>query len=535
MRLLDSMCALAVAVTMLVGCGDRELDVTTEPRVLEPESIGEQLVFVEATRNRAVMLGVGSPRPSADPRVVDLPTDNPVQRLRRQATGPNAEPELLILCQGHPADDEGPATPAELVVLQQSGIDRRYELSAGFDAMTQSDDGRYAIAFYDPSGSAAENRSLLFNPNQIDIIDLDGAGAPASLTLTSVGDVPRSIVFSPELDLGGPRQLAVVLMNSVVSVVDLSKPEASDKMVQLATDGREIGLQEVLFDVRENKIYLRGATADVYVLQLLAEEDGDFQVSLNQLGAGTPPQDMALTNIEVLSQDTAGELELAPRLLAVAGKALIIDADSSRITEIPLSAPASRILLFRGAAPGDPVERERALLYEPNTSSVGFLDLDNVEERKGRNLETLSLPTTYASLVELDSNVVLLLHSSGGLSLLDLVDRTISVISSRQNLTDATFDTTLDRLWLKPQGDERIGYVDVLVDPATGARDFRPNEVRLGSRIERMLPIPEGSPPRLVVTHPSRTGHVTVLDAEEPGDFAQAVSLEGFITAALLK
>ena len=177
-----------------------------------------------------------------------------------------------------------------------------------------------------------------------------------------------------------------------------------------------------------------------------------------------------------------------------------------------------------GTSPRDGAMRSRALLYSPNSAQVVFLDLEDLEERGSRNLETLSMQRNIKELVPmLEEGRVLALHAENAVSLIDLAGRTVSPISASVTLDRALFDHERSRLWVGPQGQRFVGWLEL----DTG--DTR--EVLLDAPIEYVVPF--FSAGRIAVLHPSRVGHLTVLDADKPTrDAARAV--RGFLAAGLL-
>jgi hypothetical protein len=498
---------------VLAACGEREAD-ETAPAYLAPVGLDEHVVFVDQARAKAHLLRAATPAPDPVATRVRLP-DNPVLAERRQGS----QNEILILCQGDPDPDRGSPVPPALVVFGQNGIDRSYELQAGFDALVQSEDGRYAVALFSPTGSGGAVDTLLFNPNEIAIVDLDAVPEsgqnPAIRTLRSFSSVPERVVVSPVLDLAGAqRRLAVVLFGNVVSLIDLNHPERDEYTVPLTDDvDRVVGLEQVRFDLQEAKVYLRGTSStDVYVVQLTpsTETTNDFKPSLNQLGAGIPLYDMELY----------GE-NADRRLLVAAGEqALVIHADTNLVTSVGLDQSVSHVLLFEGTAPFDPAVEQRALLYGSGGDSVTLLDLDQIEERGSRNAEMLDLGRPFQSVMPLDDNLVLIVHDRG-LSLLDLEERTVAPIAAQVTLTEAIPDPVLDRVWVAPAQQSKVGWLDLV--------KFHPDEVRLDHPIVSALPLTRSEHKRFVAVHQSAVGHVTILNADDPKRLDQAVSLHGFL------
>jgi hypothetical protein len=260
----------------------------------------------------------------------------------------------------------------------------------------------------------------------------------------------------------------------------------------------------------------------VYVITL-AEDTGtarknDFVPVLNQLGAGVGPSDLALF-------DEAGATRL---LVASPGStsAVVIEPNGNNVTSVPLPRAANRILRFEGPSPFDERSASRALLYGGDSTSVTFLDLADIEERVTRNVELLTVAQPFTSAERIDDETVMLVHQTSGLSLLDLAGRTVSELSG-PNLQGAVRDPNVRKLWLQPQGQPRLGYLDL-------DKGFHPSEVRVDANITGLVTVPTKTHPKIVVTHASSTGWVTVLDANDPSSASAAFSMRGFfLTGAL--
>lgn len=504
---LNSLSAVLVSIAAASNCGGQDPRDSVAP-FGPPSALDEHVVWLDTESNRALLLNVGAQ--ILEPEVTSYAVpENPVLVTRR-----NDHNELLALARGAGSGD------GVLSLLGPTKLLKKFQLGSRFDQLSQSSDGRYAFARFSPTNNDAD--SLLFNPNEVAIVDLDAKESDA-VTLRSLrgfGQVPTAVEFSPDMNIAGEtRRIAVVLFNSHVSLLDLNHLDRPEITVELS-QASNLGLQQVRFSADENKIYLAGANSDdVFVLTLLPAGDNrvnDFDPSLNQLGAGARPLDMAIYE--------QGGLR---RLLAVSGgAALIIESGSNRVTRVPLTSSASRILMYEGPAPFDEAIEQRALLYSPGNTGLTFLDLDQVEDRTTRNLETLPISGGLSSLTPLQDNLVLIIKSNG-LGMLNLEGRSAAELSSNVALTQAIPTPALNRLWIRPEGRSALAFLDYSSDRST------PGQVSLDAEINQMLLFTDMKTPRVVLNHDSVGGLVTVLDAVDPTDTSKAITLGGFFYSRL--
>ncbi len=518
---------------LVVGCGSRSPRFDEIPKLLDPVAVDDYVVFIDTGRAEARLLDVtGAKAPSA-PVVVPIVADATHVEPRNGHTD-----QLLLLCAGQ-RDVQGvvPEDPG-LVLLGADGHSTTWRYDSAFDRIVQSEDGRFAFLFFDPTTGTSD---VLKNPNEVAVIDLDAKNSmPALKTLRSLGQSPQSVAFSDKpVSIGGSdRSLAVVLLNKDFAVVDLSHLERSEYTVELTKPGTStLSAAQVLFSTDETppKVYLRATgTDDVFVVSIepltgatgaatSPAGDNDFALSFNQFGTGTgaAPSDLALFA-------DGGKTRL---LVAGAGNstAIVVDADTGDTTSVTLPAAESQIHLYTGPKPSDATPAQRALLYTPGGQSVVFLDLAGFgsENNRAGNPELLTLSAPYAKLQILDDDTVMLLNQLNGLSLLKLGDRSLSPITG-PNLVDAVPDLAVNKLWLSPAGD-RLGYLDL--------SNFHPNEVRLDAPIEHLVRVPSKSKtnPKVLVTHPSSLGSLTVLDANDPANLSHAYSVNDFLFQSTLQ
>jgi hypothetical protein len=509
----------AGALATLVGaCSgpDRNVDRAVGP--MDVSSVTDHVVFVDHGRSEALLLDVSGTAAPASPSVVPL-VANPISVVSRRQ---HAD-DLLVLSAGQP--DDGVAAPEQpgLTVVDAKGKNRSYRYDSAFDALAQSEDGRSALLYF--TKNAGAGGAVLFNPNEIAILDLDKTDAPRVLTPRPLGGTIQHVAFSPPdfaID-GVPRRLAVTLFDSYLNILDLDHLDRSEFSVELEqTKNSAIALAQVLFSSTESKIYVRATGTDnVFVLSLLPRtppeaKQNDFSPSVTQLPAGSAPSDLALFD----DGDKHRLLVASPG----SSEVIVVDSDSNNVTNVPLGAPGNSILLFKGTSPTDAVVAPRALVYSPGSTVVTFVDLTKLTEEGARNVERHDLSEAYSAAIQLDDHTVMLPHVSTGLSLLDLTDRTISIISG-PSLNGAVSDPAVNKLWLAHAN--KVGYLDL-------AKDSHPNEVRVDAIIETLVTVPS-SVPKVVVTHKSGTGWATVLDAKNPNDLSAAYSMRGFFLDGVLQ
>lgn len=503
----------------LSACGEDSGRFEQAIELLEaPVALHDTLMFVDTLGSRAFLLDVSAKRPAARAESVPLPY-GPAYAEQR-----HGKKQALVLCNGRRSTERTDAEPAALAVVSNEGEVQSYELgTTPFDKLVQSEDGRYVVLFR----TAEESDRLLNNGNELAIVDLDKKPsdelAVVHKTPPSFGNTPTAAFFSPVMRIAGEdRRLLVVLSAAEVTLVDLGHlADRRETIVQIGgASSRRVNPVQVIFGAGEPTLYIRAeASDDIYVFRLEPQDNpggNDFRPSINQLGGGVGPRDMALY----------GEPD-SPRLLVVAqasSDAIVVDPSSSKATTIDLPILPGRVLLYQASSPKDPEQRTRALLYGQSVSSVAFLDLDDIETKRGRNLEVLPLDSGISSVIPLlDEDKVILVQQGRGVSLLDLAQRTLSPINSNAELADALFDPTSSRLWVGPSGQPRVGTLDL----ATGTTD----EVLLDANVARLVPLFDIG--RLAIVHASTVGRVTLVDTKNP-ERDTAASVRGFLIADVL-
>lgn len=508
---------------------------TRNHALLPPVPLETTAAFVETTNARVFLIDPAAPDPGV--RLVTVARD-PVAAVRRRG-----KDELLILSRGERGEAGVAPEKAALTLLpvDPARPPLALPLDSRFNALAQSDDGRFVITHFRPDTNRAET---LFNPNEIAIVDLEAA-KPAAVprTIRSFGSVPGGVVFSPTLMLpDGPRVLAVILSDNFITLLDLTNPTRPEITVSLTLtgDARVLKPVQVLFETRDPTVYVRVAGAnDIYALRLLpvapaerAPGGNDFTAGVGLVAAGTGPADMALF-------DTMAGTRL---LVASPGSrdAFVIDARTSRSTRIPLDEAASRIHLFEGGGPGDAQTRPRALLIGTGleSRSISFLDLDQLEAQGTRNLDSRPMGSPALEALFFPARglaVVLHRQTSGtaggpGVSVIDLTRRTVAPIFAEAPPAQVALGPAMsDKIWVASTTGARLGFINLT--------SLAPGEVRLDAPATAILPLSRAADgkSRLVVAHGNHPGgHLTILDADNP-ERATARSIQGFLLRDLLE
>lgn len=521
--------SLAVLVSITAAsCGGRDASYDMPYQVLEPLVLGDALVFVETNVPRAHVVRVRPNRVSSF-RVPIAP--NPIVSERRR--GPVEE--VLILSRGTRDQAGVTPSPSTLTVLSRNPATapRVYEIGNPFNALAQSEDGRYAIAYFQENAGADR---FLFNPNEIAVVDLEaapGADNPRLRTVRSFGGVPLGIAYSPPLRLAGrePRTLAVVYSRSYVTLLDLAHLERPEFTIRLtsANDARDLFPEQVLF--RGGSLFVRCRnTTDIFEVSLRDRVDApvggnDYEPTLNALATNAPPSDMAIFSAE----------DGTPRLLVVSSsraEASVVDPSAGRLSTFPLEEAATEIVLFEAVSSETNAIAPHALLLRSDDTSaiVSFVDLARIEDRGSRNVESLRLGASVQAVLPLrDRGLVLFLHggwSAERVSVLDLEKRTVAPIYAEVNLSSAVVSPGRDAIFVQGWSD-RLGFLDL--------ETLRPGEIRLDAPIEAVVPLERAVDDRYYVAtfHSGFGGRVTFIDVGAP-ERGEAFGLEGFLFDDLL-
>ena len=555
---------LSLVLAPLVGCGDGKEFWLPKNDLLPMVALDDRVAFVERSSQTAFLLDPADP--SLTPRPVPVGSKAPVLAVKR-----NGANQLLVLSKGDQGSPNEPEIAAQLDVIPgptpPTGVPpaASYPLSGRYDALAQSNDGRFLVLYHSPAGLAQADAAL-FNPNEMTLVDFNDSAAPTkSKTIRSLGGVPTAVLFSPLYSFSaGQRTLAAVLSQNYVTIVDLDHRDNTEISVPLCpqSSGCSLSPVQVIFDPRNPtadapyvSIYVRASGArDIYQITLTdigptAAPDNPFSASLSMLAVGGPAADMALYG--------SGKSGTRLAVAAAESKSLvIIDPSTSSTIAVPTAIPVSQIVPFAlPALPPSTEPRYQALLLDraSGSTAVLFADLGQVETTRGLALTDYSLGAAVSDVHPfVEQGIVVLVggkfSGSAAVTVVDLADRSFSAFGTTSELSLPTFETrSPSRLWHVDQS-AGLCYLNLAPRAATvahpdGEARLTTGETWLDQTIVGITPLAlpstehTGDTTRyLVVAHhdPDAIGNLTILDGEAP-DRSQARAAYGFLLANYLE
>ena len=525
----------ATRLFLLLGLAcqpNSETSSSTSRSVLPMVALDNSVAYVDSSSGSTFLLDPADP--ALKPRI--LPTGkSPLAAVKRKGAN-----QLLVLTHGDQGSASTAPEPARLVLIDPASgaAQASYDLPGRYDQLAQSDDGVFAVLTYGSASSGASG-SMLYNPNDLEVVRLDGKQPPlASRPIRSLGSVPIGVRFSPRTTLfGQPRTLAVVSAVNYVTLLDLDNAQHTEITVPLVPDGKQtVTPAQILFDMTGPVVYLRAdGSNDLFQISLAQStpadsSSNDFRVSLSLIGSGSAPSDMGMFG-------TGDKMRIAVTAPG-AQQLVILDPKTGNATPVPAGAQVNRILLFQGPSPKSSEIQDRAMLAGVGTGAMAlvFADLQNIETAQGLAIESWSLPAPISDIRLLPGNLALLTHQYGyggaAFSIVNLADRTIEPIGSSGALDDVTVETAApSRLW-GTDGANRMEYLDL-------AGNLQGREVILDQTIVSITPLASksGDGKRHLVLEmydPMNVGYLTVLDADQP-DRKGARSAYGFLLTDYLE
>lgn len=461
------------AASSAVACGDREKVWDTTPTAIQAFGLQDQVVVVDDTAKRVVSLVPGADQ-SLDKRSLRVGANV------ASVVPSKARDKLFVLSYGdlprRSAEDEG----ASLTVIEASGP-RRFELSSPHGGLVADPEGRYLAIFAAAPGATGTRpapSSFVENPNEIVLVDLaapPGIGAVVPRSIRSFGGKPKSVSFTPVLNLpGGPRRLLVVETSQDVTLLDLDRihdvPERPEITVRLGTGTSAKPLEPAGTVVDDGdptrsddaRIAVRLANDTSVVLLTLGPSGpgspNDFFPTVNLADVGGPAQDIAFVR-------TDGGPRLAALVPSIRG-AVLVEPSSGLTQKVDLPEAYTRIALVTNDLGAPTGSSDVALLYGATTGTQGvsFWSLGKTAGQPYRSLEAVPLGTGVRSVLDVPAprgELKVLEGANGtGFFVLDLSSRTASPLTTTAR-PKLHLSPDGQRLWAFPQGGNVISRIDL--------------------------------------------------------------------------
>lgn len=308
--------------------------------------------------------------------------------------------------------------------------------------------GRHVILYAGDTATGAP----IQNPNQIAIIDLDTRQA-TERTLRSFGERPAAIHITPFTEIAGAeRQLAFILSDRYLAVIDLTAPTAREVIVHLTLQGdpRVIQPRDVQLAPTADgpTAFVRATGADdIFALTFPTDTPPGTvpRPVLNQLPAGQRPADLAVRTLAAGTRLFTAE----PTLPGVS----VIDPVTADRVAIPTDTVVSRIIPFEAPRP-DGDDGHFALLWHPGATGVVFADLDHLQQQRGRALTPLVLGGGVQTLSPIpDRRAAVATVADTQVVIIDFDARTATPLTVPGGVDQLIVDPAGDRIYLAADHD----------------------------------------------------------------------------------
>ncbi len=513
-RLVGAIAALTLLATAANGCEDR--DEAWDARVDRPPSawgLNNAVAIVDAHAERVLLLPVQGDLEFA-------PSSVPIGTGFTAAAVTPDHSRMLVLTRGdvprQTADDE----PPRLHVLAgwgQPGLWATYELSDPLSALALDPQSEYAVI-----SPSADDVTFVLNPNELVIVDLSQgptATNPFPLTIRSFGGRPQGFTFTPTLNVpGGARRLLVVQTDRDVALIDFSNLDAPEITVPL-TGGNELlvpggvavsdGSAE---SDEDSRVAIRVQNdPSVIIVDLLSVPPEQasttpqtFRAMPNKVHVGGVPSDISFVQ-------TDGGLRLAA-LVPSLGQLTLVDPLTGITSEVALGAAFEHLSLVTSIVGQTDQGSDVALLWSSSSKEIAFWALGSTVGQPYKSVDRLQLAHTVAQVQDVPAPnnhlKVLLAPGETQFTVLDLVERTASPMTSSQVGTQVTIAPDGGRAWIWA-GTDSLAQLNLL--------SLHPRNVILSLPVTGVFDVARLDGGRAVVAVHSWGGiGATVLDAYDP-------------------
>ncbi|MBS2019417.1 MAG: hypothetical protein JST00_41530 [Deltaproteobacteria bacterium] len=502
------------------------------------------VALVDDGAHRVVLL-----TPHSTPRDPSAPSAGTSVEIERRsltvgksvvAAAPSADGKrLFVLSLGDITRKKESDERASLTLIED-GVAKRFPLESPHSGLAIDPRGRWVALYAAPDQG---QRTFVENPNEIVLIDLAAPleSAVTPRTLRSFGGRPQRLSFTEPLGLpSGPRRLLVVETDQDVALLDLDnvravpqRPEVTVRLTSGATalQARPAGIAVDDGDPSnpgDTRIGIRLANGtSVVTLTLVPTPEGtkaedplqvpnDFSTEVNLTDVGGVPGDITFVRTDV-------GLRLAA-IVPTTKKAVLVDPQTSLVTEVDLPEPYARISLITNVISGAG-GTDTALLYGAGGArGVAFWSLGRATGKPYRSVEVVSLQAGISSVLDVPPPrpelKVLGGQGTNAFYVLNLASRTASPLTT---LGSATLHLSRDgqRLWAFERGRPSLAQV------ALG--DLHPIPLPLDRPIDAVFETATAEGGRALIALDARgAAGVTVLDALAP-DTATSRSYYGLL------
>lgn len=517
---------IALCAVASLGC-DVEFDERLKDAldVRGPYRVNGDMVYINATLQQFIRIDAVRSGEDYDLEIERLKTGKRPSVIKQSTDGQ----KLFVL-------DEEERT---LRIYDVSGDETSVtvvELQSAYDVITLDPEGEYVLLSF---GDSLNQNVIARNLNEVAIVSLtDAQPDPVYVTLASRA---RQLIFAKPFDFGGqPQRLVAALSDNEVSILDLNADDEDNllRIVPLTISEAEQPPKPIqaIFDTKIDPE--RGEYINLYLLMERASDITQvtvqptvradavlkFDLSVNQLAAGSSPGSMAMVDL--------GD-ELGTRLITI-DRALprftMMDVYSgeSATFALPMNTPARDLKVYNATrtVDGQVVSETRVLAYGTSTLMAvirpATIAIAGNEPTLGRSVEAIRIEAV-PERVEMESTgaqeraVIFHPGLKGGFTVLNLRNNRDIPIQGH-SLDDIYFDGPYAYGIFR--GTPHFGVFDLSTGHPS-VFELPKNGASIGVDTKDGL---------IVVQHPDRTGTFTVFNADEPTPQNARVWRDVFLT-----